>query len=104
MRPKPKGFGPEPEFSDKLDKALNKLTAQLSADCMDESTQPSERGQVDAFLGNPCNSSDPSYREAYRQVKSKKTRLSPEEEKIFNGLISQYKNFFSAIDVAGHED
>ena len=89
MRTKPKGFGPDRTNSEDVEQAMKKFTAGLKADIerlQDIMVTPSGQGEMDALLGKPIASDDPSYRAAYDQATVMKLLASPEQTQMLEAM------------------
>lgn len=101
MKQKPKGFSPRQIDSKEVEQALNKVEANLKEN-IDKfkalNANPSGRGAIDAILGNPCASDDPSYVAAYEQNKMTQLLASPEEKKMIQSMQPILRRFLKEAE------
>lgn len=89
MKTKPKGFGTGRTNVEDVEQAMKKFATGLKTDL--ESLQhlmttPSGQGEMDALLGKPIASDDPSYRAAYDQAQVMKLLASPEQTQMLEAM------------------
>ena len=100
MKTKPKGFGTARTDVEDVEQAMKKFAAGLKTDI--ESLQgimatPSGQGEMDALLGKPIASDDPSYKAAYDQMQVTKLLASPEQTQILEAMQPFMKDLLRVL-------
>lgn len=83
------GFTASIPDSDQVEQALEQLITQFESDL--EKLQgimvtSAGRGEVDALLGQPCGSEEPSYKEAYERIRTAFLLASKEEVQAIKAM------------------
>lgn len=96
-----KGFSNKHIDSEKVDRALSKVEADLKEN-IDKfkalNADPAGRGAIDAILGKPCASDEPSYVAAYEQNKMTQLLASPEERKMIQSMQPILRKFLKEAE------